>query len=93
MCGVIFFNGGGDAACQRTLLLKIFYAQMIKKVRRSNAPFYRELQNCEKSLIKSKIAKIMQRTFPDKSSQMRFYRFDVMVLSSLASEKNPSFNV
>ena len=31
MCGVIFFNGGGDAACQRTLLLKIFYAQMIKK--------------------------------------------------------------
>ena len=32
-----------------------------KKVRRSNTIFYRELQNCEKSLIKSKIVKMQCR--------------------------------
>ena len=35
-----------------------------KKVRRSNAPFYRELQNCEKSLVKSKSSKNNAEDFP-----------------------------
>ena len=35
-----------------------------KKVRRSNTIFYRELQNCEKSLIKSKIIKNNAQDFP-----------------------------
>jgi hypothetical protein len=37
--------------------LEDFLRSNDKKLRKSNMPFYRELQNCEKSLIKSKIVK------------------------------------
>ena len=44
-----------------TFSLCDFLRSKNKKVRRSNTIFYRELQNCEKSLVKAKIVKMQCR--------------------------------
>ena len=82
-------DGGGYITWQRTFLPMIFYAQTIKKVRRCNASFDRELQNCEKVSGNQKIQKTAHRTFPAKSSFVRNLFQACQVKFFIAREYSP----